>query len=251
VFHNVDLQGDVIVPGAFKNLDAFVRSGWGAVNHNNWGSDLGIAYIESAIEDAHGLKVVAKFHSTPDAQAVRTKVRERLLAGKDVQCSFGFRVLDAAQEVRDGKTITVLTALEAFEFSVVNLAANPRAGVVAAKGQADGLISPEDAIGLVKMLVKEGRTLSRQNVATVRDWAARCRAAADEMDALAGAFDKDTPAEDALASVDPLKSIEPTKSIESPAPPDSPNPPNPMKSLRIRALRLRASSVLQSEGPRP
>jgi HK97 family phage prohead protease len=169
VFHNVDLQGDVIVPGAFKNLDAFVKNGWGAVNHNNWGSDLGIAYIESAAEDAHGLKVVAKFHSTPDAQAVRTKVRERLLAGKDVQCSFGFRVLDAAQEVRDGKTITVLKAIEAFEFSVVNLAANPRAGVVTAKSAALGLMGIDDAQSLISA-IKAGRTVSRSNHAKLAGW---------------------------------------------------------------------------------
>jgi HK97 family phage prohead protease len=169
VFGNVDLQGDVLMPGAFANLNAFVKEGWGAVNHANWGPDLGVAWVESAEQDAIGLKVVAKFHSTPDAQAVRTKIRERMAAGKSVQCSFGFNVLDAAPELRGGKTITLLKSVDIFEFSFVNKAANPMAGVASAKSEGLGLMGIDDAQSLIEA-VKAGRAVSRANHGKLSNW---------------------------------------------------------------------------------
>jgi HK97 family phage prohead protease len=131
VFSNVDRQDDVIVPGAFKNLEKFVRDGWGALNHVQ--CNLPVAWIESAEQDQHGLKVTGRFHSTPEAQACRTVIQERMAAGKSVKCSIGYLILDAVVETRDGKTVRLLKSIEVFEFSFVNLPANPEAEVLAAK----------------------------------------------------------------------------------------------------------------------
>ena len=54
------------------------------------------------MQDSVGLKVSGAFHSTEEAQAVRTVVRERLAAGKAVKCSIGYSVDDAAVETRGG-----------------------------------------------------------------------------------------------------------------------------------------------------
>jgi HK97 family phage prohead protease len=131
VFGNVDRQNEVCAPGCFVNLAEFVRDGWLDVNHE-W-ENLGIGVIDSATQDAHGLKVSGRFHSTPDAQAIRAKIRERMLWGKNVQCSIGYRVLDGATEMRDGKAVFVIKAAEVFEVSVVNLPANPLAMVSESK----------------------------------------------------------------------------------------------------------------------
>lgn len=257
VFGNVDRQGDILMPGAFGNLDAFVKDGWGAVNHANWGGDLGVAWIESAEQDAVGLKIVAKFHSTDDAQRTRTKVKERKAAGKSVQCSFGFSVNDAAQEVRGGKTVTLLKSVEIFEFSFVNMAANPMAGVVGAKSDGLGLMGVDDAQSLISA-IKAGRAVSRANHGKLSGWCSQLdeqgRAAmrmAGELRAFLDEHDPDKSADDPLAMVDPLKSIDPAKSLDPAAPIDSPTTSPISSSLRLRALRLRASSVLQTEGPRP
>lgn len=87
VFGSVDRDGDVIAPGAFVNLEEFVRDGFVSYNHD-W-SALPIAYPLEASQDASGLLVRARFHSTPEAQACRTVARERLAAGKAVKCSNG------------------------------------------------------------------------------------------------------------------------------------------------------------------
>lgn len=189
VFNNVDSHNDVIVQGAFKNLDAFVADGWGAVNHDNWSGDLGICYIESAEQDAIGLKVVARFHSTPDAQAIRTKVRERMNAGKSVKCSFGYWVLDASDETREGRPITVLKALDIFEFSFVTLAANKQAGVVSAKGMA-----PIHKLSEVKAMLadfKAGRTVSRGTHAALKAIYDAMAPAVGELKAFCDSYDPD------------------------------------------------------------
>jgi HK97 family phage prohead protease len=170
VFHNIDSYGDVIVPGAFKNLPAFIADGYGIVNHKN-GDDLGIATIDSAEEDFYGLKVKGRFHSTPDAQAVRVKLKERLERGKTCKCSFGYAVLDAVRELRDGKEVLVLKALNIYEFSFVNLPANTRADVVGVKGatiEIPKLSDIKSDIARARIEVKAGRTLSAATLAKLK-----------------------------------------------------------------------------------
>ena len=131
-FGNVDRQGDIIEPGAFDNLAEFVRDGWIALNHRS--SDLPVGLPEAATQDARGLLVAGRFHSTPDGQACRTVVRERKAAGKAVKCSIGYAVNDEAYEKRDGRTIRRIKKLSVYEVSFVNLPANPVAEVTSVKG---------------------------------------------------------------------------------------------------------------------
>jgi HK97 family phage prohead protease len=160
-FNNVDRQGDLIVPGAVSNTAELVSDGWGALNHMN--SALPVAYPESAIQDAKGLLVRGKFHSHPDAQAVRTVVTERMAAGKAVPCSIGYAVDDASYETRNGEPIRILKSIRVYEFSFVNLPANPAATVVSAKGlEADPgwMAWLREKLGLES---KRGRVVSAAN----------------------------------------------------------------------------------------
>ena len=154
VFNNVDRQGEVIMPGAFKNLDQFVKDGWLAINHS-WG-DMGMATIDTATQDAIGLLVTASWHSTPEAQDARTTVMERMARGKSVKASIGYKVAESTVETRDGEPIRVLQGLELYEVSIVNLPANPLAGVSMAKRWYDNLDKAYAAL-------KEGRTISTSN----------------------------------------------------------------------------------------
>jgi len=164
VFGNVDRSAELIAPGAFSNLDQFVKDGWLAINHN-W-SDLGIATIESAVQDARGLKITARYHTTPAAQAARAVVKERIDRGKAVKASIGYRVLESESQAQEqGDTVRVLKSIELYEVSIVNLPCNPEAGVSAAKGWMRRLDTAYRAL-------KEGRAIS----ATNRDRLALCRA---------------------------------------------------------------------------
>jgi uncharacterized protein len=133
VFGNVDRQGDMIEPGAVTNVDELIKDGWIALNHVQ--TDLPIAYIDSAEQDSHGLKLTGRFHSTPRAQECRSIIKERMAAGKAVKTSIGYLVpVDGEHyEKQNGRTVRRISKLSVYEASYVNLPANPEAEVVSAK----------------------------------------------------------------------------------------------------------------------
>lgn len=139
-----DRVGDIIAPGAFVGLDEFVKSGLIFFNHDM--NSVPIGYPTSAIQDRHGLKVAANLHNSPEAQKVRTMAKERLAAGKQVSCSIGYKTLDEGPETVGGRRVNVLRKLQLFECSIVNVPANPEAGLIAVKasdGSRDQGRSPE------------------------------------------------------------------------------------------------------------
>lgn len=187
VLGNIDRQGEIIAPGAFANLAAFARDGCGLSNHQT--HSLPIALIDSATADNVGLRITGRFHSTPEAQACRTVVKERLAAGKSVSCSIGYRTLDSTTEVRDGKTIWILKSIELYEFSFVNFPANPLATVATVKSWTRGV---ERAF----RELKEGRTLSAANRRRLDDLRGRMSQASEELANLLADADPASPAEE-------------------------------------------------------
>lgn len=180
VFSNVDRQAEVIQPGAFANLSEFAADGVGLVNHGMM--QLPVAWIDSAVQDAKGLRVRGRFHSTPEAQACRTVVVERMAAGKSVKCSIGYRIDDYAIEKADGgRSITRIKSLRVYEFSFVNVPANPQAGVTSAKSATHAEAPmPESEhkptfIEAVKewmgLSTKKGRAISKANHAALSTFA--------------------------------------------------------------------------------
>lgn len=90
----VDDVGDIIVRGAYEKatLDHFLETGFNADSHD-WSYRGVIGYPTEAKEDDKGLFFKAAFHSTPDAQDLRTKISERMKAGKAVFFSIGFYIM--------------------------------------------------------------------------------------------------------------------------------------------------------------
>ena len=179
-FENWDDVGERPVKGAFKShLSDFLKDGFIAIGHN-W-SQLPIATPTIAREDEKGLYVQAQFHSTPDAQAARTVVKERLDRGKSVKLSIGYEVL-LDEYVPEGR---LLKDVKLYEWSIVTVPANPQASVTGAKAAiwkdrpilehsdvveaavlsaADALRGYEDRVAeLESRRGKEGRVLSEPN----------------------------------------------------------------------------------------
>lgn len=127
---NIDSYGDVITDGAFKNLDKFIGSGFMAEGHD-WKSAIG--WVEDAREDSKGLWVKLAFHSTPDAQMVRTKAQERVDAGRSVGLSIGFFTTAYSDAERDGVKVRELREVEVYEVSVVTVPANSQATATSVK----------------------------------------------------------------------------------------------------------------------
>lgn len=92
VFGVIDEGGDIVVKGAFaKTLSEYLHSGFTAQAHD-WDFKEAVGFPVDAYEDDHGWYVKSQFHSTPDAQLIRTKAKERMDAGKQVSFSFGYAV---------------------------------------------------------------------------------------------------------------------------------------------------------------
>ena len=81
-FGSVDSYGDRVAPGAYaKTLGTFVQRGFLGWSHQ-W--DKPIGFISWAREGDDGLWIGAKFHSDPEAQRIRSVVKERIEAGRFV-----------------------------------------------------------------------------------------------------------------------------------------------------------------------
>lgn len=170
-FGNVDRGGDVIEPGAFKNLPEFLSDGWIALNHRS--GDLPIGYPIDAVQDSKGLLIRGGFHTTPDGQAARLVIRERFAAGKSVKASIGYMVEDASYETRGGQQVRSLKAIDIFEASFVNLPMNPRADVVAAKALDRHEREYLEVLESLDVETKKGRQISAANHAALMDHAER------------------------------------------------------------------------------
>lgn len=93
-FGILDSYDDITLPGCFKDsLPEFLNSGFTAPDHR-WGITSEIGIPIEAFEDEVGVFIKSVYHPTPDAQAIRQKVNNRLANGKKVSLSIGYRTLD-------------------------------------------------------------------------------------------------------------------------------------------------------------
>lgn len=135
-FGNVDLGGDVIVPGAFKATSAAVRKSGIPLLADHVASTASVlGTIFDAREDGKGLRIKARFSSAPSAQDTRTK----LIEGHLSKLSIGYEPTKFAFEERDGKTVRLLQEIKLWETSVVVFPMNPEATIERVKSLAADL----------------------------------------------------------------------------------------------------------------
>jgi len=130
VFGNVDLGGDIVIPGAFaKSLGAHKAAGtkpkmlW---NHRQ--SDLPIGVWDHFEEDGKGLYMKGRFADTQMGNDVRTLARMKAIDSM----SIGYTTSDA-EFSRDGYLL--LKEVDLWEVSPVNFPMNPQAVIAAVKSQ--------------------------------------------------------------------------------------------------------------------
>lgn len=129
VFGNVDLGGDVVVPGAFKRtLAEHKRSGTLPVMLWMHKMDAPIGVWQEMKEDSRGLYVRGELADTILANEVRSLLKMKAVRGM----SIGYRVTDAGYD-RDGHRL--LKDIDLHEVSVVTLGMNPLAKVEAVKAR--------------------------------------------------------------------------------------------------------------------
>jgi len=140
----IDSYGDRIMPGAYGDLSAFVKTGFLAEGHD-WDTSP-IGYILEAKEDEYGLWFKAQFHSTDEAQKCRTVVMERMAAGKSVGLSIGFFTKDSEYVTEDGQSVRLLKLLDIKEISIVTVPAMGLALAAAVKGGGIPYADQEDGV---------------------------------------------------------------------------------------------------------
>ncbi len=197
-FNNVDRGGDCIEPGAFKNVEDFARSGWMGINHCMDSPPIGFPI--SVVQDSKGLLCKFQFHSTQAAQEARSIILDRMNASKSVAGSIGYKVRPGGSriEYKDGKSVRMLTDVDIFEASWVNLPMNPRAEALSAKSL-EGL-NVDDKIMTVEALktwldeqTKAGRVLSKANHGMIKAWHGTLSTMCNDMKALVDQFDPGNP----------------------------------------------------------
>jgi uncharacterized protein len=133
IFGNVDLGGDVILPGAFKSSLAAHRKA-GSLPAMFWMhkmDQVAGAWTEMK-EDSKGLHVRGELADTTLGNEVRTLLKMKAVRG----LSIGYRVMDFDFN-KDG--VRVLKELDVHEVSIVSLAMNPMAKVEAVKARLSDL----------------------------------------------------------------------------------------------------------------
>ncbi|MCH7629049.1 HK97 family phage prohead protease [Novosphingobium sp.] len=120
VFGKRDSGGDTILPGAFAaTLAARAEAGQRLPLYWQHRPDQQIGWIESAAEDARGLRVIAEVTATD------TPAAKALARGAVDGLSFGYRVREG--QIRSGGR--ELRALDLFEVSLVSKPMQPLARV--------------------------------------------------------------------------------------------------------------------------
>ena len=129
VFNNVDLGGDVVMPGAFKRTLAQHRKA-GSLPQMFWMHDPSRVpgkWLEMG-EDSDGLTVKGVLADTPLGNEIHTLLKMDAVKG----LSIGYSTVDQ-DFTNDGNRL--LKELELWEVSVVSLPMNPLAQVAHAKSQ--------------------------------------------------------------------------------------------------------------------
>lgn len=135
-----DWAGDVIAKGAFaKWLKAYNASGRTLPLLYNHDQSLAsfLGKVTSIYEDSHGLRFMAKFDDTPNAQ----RARELAQDGRLAKFSFAYMVHDQKQiTLPDGRKANELREVSVDEVSLVLSPCNPDTSIVEVKSDADAAL---------------------------------------------------------------------------------------------------------------
>ncbi len=190
-FGVVDKDGDLTLPGAFGRKEVPL----GAYGHTSW--DGALPTGRGIITEQGDWAVLDGQFFLDTSAGADTYHTVKAMAGLQ-EWSYGYRVVDSAFEIRDGETIRILKAVDAFEVSPVLVGAGIGTHTRAIKGagSALGLVDNLDWVtgelsaaidraGLrAEFRAKEGRVLSSANRDRLAALAEAWRTGLAELEAL-------------------------------------------------------------------
>jgi HK97 family phage prohead protease len=128
IFGNIDLQGDRIKRGAFKETLEETGGRWPILMGHMMARPVGFSITGE--EDNKGLKVLGEFTlDSRDGQDAYASARHAARLKQPLGLSIGYRIRKDGAEYNSDTGVRHLTALDVLEFSVATVPANPRARV--------------------------------------------------------------------------------------------------------------------------
>jgi uncharacterized protein len=121
VFGNVDLEGDMVMPGAFKRT--LEERGLPPIFYSHQWWDGPIGATEKAEETEGGLVIEGRLFLDL-AEKART-VHASMAAGQLREFSFAYEVVESKSETRDGQDVRLLEELELYEVGPTLVGMNP------------------------------------------------------------------------------------------------------------------------------
>lgn len=132
VFGNVDLQGDRIKRGAFKESIEESGGRWPVLFGHNTGRVVGFSI--TAEEDTKGLRVVGEFTLASDeGRNAYATAKHAAQLGQKFGLSIGYGVRKDGADYDEETGIRTLKNLTVYEFSLAAIPANPRARIASVK----------------------------------------------------------------------------------------------------------------------
>jgi HK97 family phage prohead protease len=193
VFNNVDLQGDVIEPGAFaKTVAENGQAGWPMLWSHDPYEPLGMMFADGG-EDDHGLPVKGQFNM--DVQSAREK-HSLMVQGAIKGLSIGYQTIQYAYGKIGDQTVRQLKELALREGSPCVFPANPLATVTGVKSQAI-------MRRLQELEAKAGRTLSAATIAQIQSVIENIEMAMEGLEALLGVAEPGEPTQDDSGAASP------------------------------------------------
>jgi len=127
-FDTVDSYGDTVIAGAYKDtIPDFLKRGFIGWSHD-WTNP--IAMVTEAEEKSDGLWIKGEFHSDPESQKYRTRVKERMAKGLFTGLSIGYEATDWEMQ----GDVRILKKVKLYEVSMVTVPAEQNSGLSAVKG---------------------------------------------------------------------------------------------------------------------
>lgn len=127
-FNNVDLQGDVVLPGAFTDTIKKHNGVWPMLMAHALGRPVG--YVTEAAEDQKGLWFKGQFTlDAPEGAAAAATVRHGLRVGHKPGVSIGYRIPKNGAEWDESTNVRKLKQIDLLEISIAMVPANPRARI--------------------------------------------------------------------------------------------------------------------------
>lgn len=127
VFDNIDLGGDVIVPGAFTTVKTTRTGRLRLALYHNLTRLIGDAAFK---QDGNGLLLKGKVNLNV---SYAKDAYELMKAGTLDEMSVGYNPIEDAMETRDGRRVRVIKRAELWEASIVPFGMNPEAQVLSVK----------------------------------------------------------------------------------------------------------------------